>query len=226
MTTPPTINRPQLADPLIAEAYEQAATKSVLAALNPKIFDGFWAVCADGVGHGPDNTFPGLDWGQQAEALLWLGRGREVLLNWNYVRSFQRSDGMIPFAIAPSLAGSGRVETHPGRYLHPGPRGELYDHWVDNNPFRALPNCTLLQVAHAIMDHGAGNLAWLSDQLTVLRNAAQYLFGLVDHRGIVVAHGYYMERPARVNADGIDQCYTVHSLRLAAELFELAGDGD
>ena len=60
--------------PDLAEVYQQAAEKNVLAALNPKIYFGFFSVCADGAGHGPDNTFPGLDWGQSAEALLWLGR--------------------------------------------------------------------------------------------------------------------------------------------------------
>ena len=83
----------------LAEAYQQAAEKNVLAALNPKLYFGFFSVCADGAGHGPDNTFPGLDWGQSAEALLWLGRKAEVLASWDFVKTHQREDWLVPFAI-------------------------------------------------------------------------------------------------------------------------------
>ena len=65
---------PSQLEPELAEAYRQCADKNVLAALNPKIFFGYFSVCADPTqGHGHDTTFPGLDWGQSAEALLWLG---------------------------------------------------------------------------------------------------------------------------------------------------------
>ena len=47
---------PVLSDPLIAEAYEMAATQNMLAAVNPKVFYGYWSVCADGKGHGGDST--------------------------------------------------------------------------------------------------------------------------------------------------------------------------
>ena len=102
----PTVAPRQL-EPELAEAYRQCADKSVLAALNPKIFFGYFSVCADpSQGHGFNTTFPGLDWGQSAEALLWLGRQAEVLASWDYVKTFLREDGLIPFAICPDQAGT------------------------------------------------------------------------------------------------------------------------
>ena len=94
-TEPPTPALP----PNLAEAYQQTAENNVLAALNPKIYFGFFSVCADGVDHGRDNTFPGLDWGQSAEALLWLGRKAEVLASWDFVKTHQREGWLVPFAI-------------------------------------------------------------------------------------------------------------------------------
>ena len=76
----------------------------MLAALNPEVFFGYFSVCADGGGHGSNTTFPGLDWGQSAEALLWLGRRPEVLASWEYVKGFQQADGRLPFAVIPDLA--------------------------------------------------------------------------------------------------------------------------
>ena len=102
--------RVQLPDPLLIEAYEQAAGRNVLAAINHNVFYGHWSVCADGEAFGGDTTFPGLDWGQSAEALLWLDQVDVVKANWAYVRRFQRSDGLLPFAICPSQAGQ-RSET-------------------------------------------------------------------------------------------------------------------
>ena len=66
---------PSRLPPDLHEAYLQAAERNVLRALNPGVFFGYFSVCADGQGHGGNTTYPGLDWGQSAEALLWLGRG-------------------------------------------------------------------------------------------------------------------------------------------------------
>ncbi len=96
-------------DPLLAEAYRAAAEQNVLRALNPQVFFGYSSVRAHGKGHGHNTTYPGLDWGQSAEALLWLGRKAEVFASWDYVKGFQREDGLLPFAILPDLAGMGRV---------------------------------------------------------------------------------------------------------------------
>ena len=108
---------PDIPDALVCEAYRQSAVKNVLAALNPSVFFGHFCVCADHQGHGHNTTYPGLDWGQSAEALLWLGRTAEVLASWQYVRSFQREDGLLPFAILPDMAGKTHIVEMAGQKL-------------------------------------------------------------------------------------------------------------
>src|SRR5208283_3235674 len=76
---------PNLPDRLIVEAYRRAATQNVLAAVNPKVFPGYWSVCADGVGFGYGNTYPSLDGHQMTDALLFLGQYDVVKANWDYV---------------------------------------------------------------------------------------------------------------------------------------------
>jgi hypothetical protein len=65
-----------LPDALIAEAYERAATQNVLAAVNSRVFFGYFSVCADGQGFGYGNSYPSLDGHQLTDALLRLGRSR------------------------------------------------------------------------------------------------------------------------------------------------------
>ena len=77
----------------------------MLAAVNPKVFDGYWCVCADGQGFGYGNTYPSLDGNQMTDALLFLGRVEVVKANWDYVRKFQRPNGKLPIAIFPARAG-------------------------------------------------------------------------------------------------------------------------
>ena len=62
-----------LPDEEIVTAYERAATQNVLAAVNPKVFFGYFCVCADGQAFGYGNTFPSLDGHQMSDALLFLG---------------------------------------------------------------------------------------------------------------------------------------------------------
>ena len=99
------VNLPDLPDRDIVDAYERAARQNVLAAVNAKVFDGYWSVCADGQGFGYGNSYPSLDGHQMTDALLWLGRVDVDKANWDYVRSFQRPDGLLPLAILPAQAG-------------------------------------------------------------------------------------------------------------------------
>ena len=150
-------------------------TEAVPAALNPKIFFGYFSVCADPTaGHGHDSTYPGLDWGQSAEALLWLGRRAEVLASWDYVKSFLRADGLIPFAINPSQAGTTawiELATYQQKFpLVIEPNGGIYKHWFPGNPLFVLANTTFLQMADVIYRH-TGDDAWLAAQRSVLRPA-------------------------------------------------------
>jgi len=216
------INVPDGLAPPIAEAYRQAAEKNVLAALNPSVFFGYFSVCADGKGHGGNNTFPGLDWGQSAEALLWLGRTAEVLASWEYVKRFQREDGLVPFAILPDQAG--QCTTAPGRCpLDVKADGALFVHWVPGNPLRTLANVTFILLAEAIHSH-TGDRAWLAGQLPWLLPAADWLLAQITPEGLMPGGGFYVERPTRLEFDGVNQCYCVHALQRAAGLFDAVGE--
>src|SRR3989304_4753593 len=94
---------PEIPDAEIAAAYERAAVQNVLAAVNPKVFPGYWSVCADGQGFGYGNTYPSLDGHQMTDALLWLGQVEVVKANWDKVRSFQRTNAHPPIAILRGL---------------------------------------------------------------------------------------------------------------------------
>lgn len=206
----------------LAEAYRQAADKNVLAALNPDVFFGYFTVCADGVGHGTNNTFPGLDWGQSAEALLWLGRTAEVLASWEYVKGFQRGDGLLPFAILPDAAGQCTLTA--GKYpLDVQDNGALFVHWVPGNPLRTLANVTFVLLAEAIFAHTADR-AWLAAQLPWLKPAVGWLLEQITPEGLMPGGGFYVERPTRLEFDGVNQCYCAHAFARAAELLAAGGE--
>lgn len=215
---------PSQLDPELAEAYTACADRNVLAALNPKIFFGYFSVCADPTqGHGSNTTYPGLDWGQSAEALLWLGRRDEVLASWDYVKSFLREDGLIPFAISPDQAGTTvwmELPTYKEKFPMPiAANGGIYKHWFPGNPLFVLANTTFLQMADAIFRH-TGDRAWLAAQRAVLRPATDWLMQQVSAEGLVPGGGFYLERPSRLDYDGVTQCYVAHALRLAAALLD------
>jgi hypothetical protein len=209
----------------LVAAYQAAAGRNVLAALNPDVFPGYWSVCADGIGHGFGNTYPALDGHQMTDALLWLGRIGEVQANWDYVRSFQRPDGQLPFAILPALAGQplcapGDTQTP---LTHVDANGGLYQHWVPNNPLRALGYPTYVQNADAIFRH-TRDLAWLRAQLPSINLALAHLTTMISDEGLVGGAGYYVERPTRVEYDGVTQCHACEAFQMAAELNALAGE--
>ncbi len=212
---------PRLPDPLLTEAYEAAALKSVLAALNDTVFFGYFSVCGDGKGHGGNTTFPGLDWGQSAEALLWLGRDDVVRASWDYVKSFQRAGGPLPFAILPDHAG--KAFDILGNPVQVDPNGGLYRHWEPGNPFLTLADVTYVQVADAFF-RATGDLDWLRRQAESLRLAVGFLESAIDTNGLVRGGGFYMERPARHRYEGVAQCYNASAHGLAAGLFERIGD--
>jgi len=210
-----------LPDEEIAVAYRKAATQNVLAAVNPKVFFGYWSVCADGVGFGHGNTYPALDGHQMADALLWLGRIDVVKANWGYVRSFQRPNGQLPFAILPSMAGQ---EIGPEGCRAPvDANGGLYRHWVPADPLRALGYPTYIQNADVIF-RWTQDRDWLAGQLPSINLAADFLASLTTPDGAVAGAGYYVERPTRVEYDGVAQCHAVDAFRRIAGLNTIAGN--
>jgi len=217
--SPDAYRRVMPSDPLLNEAYFQAAEHNVLAAVNHDVFHGYFSVTA-GAGHfGSDTTFPGLDWGQSLEALLWLGQQATALASWAYVRSFVREDGLVPFCINPSEAGR-TLKIHGHYDLRVEDNGAVFDHWCPGNPFRALGNVTLLQVARAIVRH-TDDRQWLADQLPVIRRVVDWILSLLTEEHLVRGAGFYLERPMRIEYDGIAQCYVADALRRTAELYRL-----
>jgi hypothetical protein len=210
-----------LPDSGLVAAYNQSASKNVLAALNPKVFFGYWSVCADGKGFGFGNTYPSLDGHQLTDALLWLDEVKPVLANWDYVRSFQRADGLLPLAIIPSSAG--QMIGPEGTQSLVSPNGGLYKHWVPGNPLEALASITYIQNADVIYRHTLDQ-EWLSAQLPSINIASDYLDSLTTEQGAVRGGGFYVERPARIESDGVTQCYAVEALRRVAALNGIAGN--
>jgi hypothetical protein len=210
-----------LPDSALVVAYEKAAMKNVLAAVNPEVFFGYWSVCADGQGFGYGNTYPSLDGHQMSDALLWLGQTDVVKANWDYVRSFQRTDGLLPLAILPSMAG--RQIGKDSAVATVATNGGLYEHWVPGNPLRTLAGTTYIQNADAIYRHTLDR-QWLFDQLPSVNLAADDLASLTTDEGTIQGAGYYIERPARVESDGVAQCFAVETLKRLAGLNMISGD--
>lgn len=217
----PSFFLPEIPDQEIAQTYERAAVQNVLAAVNPKIYFGYWSVCADGQGFGYGYTYPSLDGHQMTDALLWLGQVEVVKANWDYVRTFQRKDGSLPIAILPNLAGK---QAGDGTHLAPvASNGGLYAHWVPGNPLAALASPTYIQNADVIFRNTLDR-KWLVAQIPSINLAADYLASLTDDRGAVKGAGYYIERPTRIESDGVAQCHAVDAFRRMAALNRLVGD--
>ena len=210
-------------DTQIVEAYEMAAQKNVLAAMNPKVFPGYWSVCADGKGFGYGNTYPSLDGHQMTDALLWLGQVEVVKANWNYVKQFQRTSGQLPLAILPASAGQ-RIGP-PSFQSQVDKNGGLYRHWVPCDPLQALASPTYIQNADVIF-RCTQDRAWLLKQLPSVNRAADFLASLTTVDGAVKGAGYYIERPTRVEYDGVSQCHAADAFRRAAALNEIAVDNE
>jgi hypothetical protein len=204
-----------LPDQEIVLAYQRAATQNVLAAVNPKVFFGYFSVCADGIGFGYGNTYPSLDGHQMSDALLRLGQVDVVKANWDYVRKFQRPNGQLPLAIFPAQAGQANVDANGG----------LYAHWVPGNPLRALAGPTYVQNADVIYRFTHDDV-WLRNQLPSINLAMDFLASLTTPDGAVMGAGYYIERPTRIEYDGVAQCHAVDAFRRAAALNAHAGKMD
>jgi hypothetical protein len=214
-------DRLDIPDSLIMEAYERAATQNVLAAVNPKIFYGYFSVCADGLGFGYGNTYPSLDGHQMSDALLWLGGIDVVKANWDYVKTFQKPRGELPIAIIPAEAGK---NIGPAGFQSPvDSNGGLYRHWVPGDPLRALAGTTFIQNADVIFRF-THDLAWLAKELPSVNLTADYLASMVTADGAVGGAGYYVERPTRVEYDGVSQCYAAEAFYRLADLNKLSGN--
>jgi hypothetical protein len=144
-----------------------------------------------------------------------------VKANWDYVRSFQRPNGLLPLAILPSMAGK-KIGAGTSQATVAA-NGGLYEHWVPGNPLGALAGPTYVQNADAIYRHTLDR-QWLAAQTKSVNLAMDYLASLVTEQGAVKGAGYYLERPTRIESDGVAQCYAVDALRRAAALNRIVQD--
>jgi hypothetical protein len=208
--------RVSIPDPLLAEAYEKAARQNVLAAVNNKVFFGYFSVCADGKGFGYANTYPSLDGHQLSDALLRLDQVDVVKANWDYVRRFQKPNGLLPIAIFPNhpkKVGEAPVDENGG----------FYTHWVKGNPLRALGATTFVHNAEAIFRR-TSDTDWLRAQMDAVNLALKYLESLTTPAGRVGGAGYYVERPPRIEWDGVTQCHAADAFARAAALNRVVDD--
>ena len=211
------VSVPRLPDALLEETYRQAATKNVLAAVNPTVFPGYWSVCADGHGFGYGNSYPSLDGLQLADALLWLGQEETVRLNWEYVRTFLREDGSLPLAILPASAGQPLANG-----ISVDANGGLYTHWVIGNPLAALAAPTFIANTHILFAYKQDH-HWLEERIEAVNRTAGQLMSLTTDEGRVRGAGFYVERPTRVDSDGVTQTHAVNAFEQAANLNRLLG---
>ncbi len=210
-----------LPDDLLQEAYTKASEQNVRAAVNPRVFPGYFSVCADGVGFGYGNTYPSLDGHQMTDALLMLGEVETARLNFDYVRGFQHADGGLPLAILPESAGK---EIGPKGYTaRVEPNGGLYRHWVPGNPLDALASPTYIQNADVIYRRTLDR-EWLKERIGSINLAAKYLARLTGADGAVGGAGYYVERPVRLGCDGVAQPHAVDAFRRVAGLNAALGE--
>lgn len=216
-------NSINIPDQLIMEAYEKAAFQNVLAAVNPDIFFGYFSVCADGIGFGYGNTYPSLDGHQMSDALLWLGCDSIVKANWDYVKRFQKPKGELPIAIIPSEAGKEIGRTNFKASVDPN--GGLYKHWVPKDPLRALAGTTYIQNADIIYRY-THDKQWLKEQIASINLTADYLASMINDDGAVGGAGYYVERPTRVEYDGVSQGHAADAFIRLSALNDIAGNTD
>jgi len=215
------VARIDIPDPLIMKAYELAATQNILAAVNPDIFFGYFSVCADGKGFGFGNTYPSLDGHHMTDALLWLGEVDVVKANWDYVKTFQKPNGQLPLAILREEAGK---MIGPTNFQAPvDPNGGLYCHWVPGDPLRAAAGTTYIQNADVIFRY-TQDYEWLKKELKSINLTADYLATLITSEGAVRGAGYYIERPTRVEYDGVSACHAADAFHRVSLLNAIAGN--
>jgi hypothetical protein len=86
-----------------------------------------------------------------------------------------------------------------------------------------LASPTYIQNADVIYRHTLDR-KWLAEQIKSIHLAMDCLTSLVTEQGTVKGAGYYLERPTRIESDGVAQCYVVDAFRCTAALDRVLGD--
>ncbi len=232
----------RIKDSDIRNGVQQAVRRNLLPAATQDFYPGFFYICADGMSYGGGATWPGLDSWQMAGAYLLLGKTRLVTDYFDYVRSSQRKDGNIPFAIFKGETDPGTtflrglrkpedVFTYiPPKRPHLRPSSQetrewvgLFTHWeTQSRPLNVLgPVCYVLTAAE--IHDAVHNTPWLEERLPSLESAANFVASQIGPNGLVAGSGFYMELPPRNGFDGVTQCYAVHAFREMARLLIAVG---
>lgn len=177
----------------LSEMCHAAAEKNIIASVHDDVFPGFFAVTADAVDFGRNNSYPALDGHHMTDALLMLGKVETVKQNFDYVLRFQRSNGQLPFAVLPDLAGKSVGPSDATADVDRN--GGLYRHWVPGDPLRASPYTTIIQNAEVIY-LSTQDAAWLRTRLPGVNLAADFLLGMVDNPRFTTVSGDYNGNPA------------------------------
>jgi len=218
----------------IRTAVRHAVFVNLLPALTDSAYKGQFSVTCDGGGFGRENIWPGLDSWEIAGAYLLLNKTNEVLLYFDFVEAFQRSDGNIPFAIFPAEDCGEEIRStyykglrYPEdiyEYTQPGtgyPTRKwigLFTHWVPENPFGVLAPISYILTASEIYA-AVKDDEWLKSKLPSLERAAQYILSQKSPNGLVGGAGFYTELPPRYKWDGITQCYTYEVFNIMKEFY-------
>ena len=132
-----------------------------------------------------------------------------------------REDGCLPLAILPAQAGKDiGPPGYPGMVAS---NGGLYKHWVPGNPLAALASTTYIQNADVTFRRTLDR-TWVQSQIASVNRAADFLGSLMSASGSVKGAGYYVERPARFDCDGVTQPHASDALRRLASLNRVVGD--
>ena len=142
------------------------------------------------------------------DALLWLGQV-ETVKNWDYVR-FQRPDSPTSWQFYPptpaQLIGppsSRREWTRTAAFTATGCRAIRCGHWRARPTSRTPTSSTVSRRTAA----GSRNASHPSTGRRISWRRWS------RREGAVRGAGYYMERPTRVEYDGVAQCHAVDAFR-------------
>ena len=220
-----------IADPLIRTGVVAAVERTLRPAMARPAYPGHFTVTVDGRQFGSETTWPGLDSWEMAGAYLLLGYRELVRDYFEFVRTAQRDDGNVPFAIFPAEPEPDR-ETYLRGMKYPddvftwaGRRWVgLFQHWQSRaNPLSVLAPICFVLTADDIVAHGAPD-GWLAENWSDVERAAEYVYVRKDRNGLTGGAGFYVECPPRDQWDGVTQCYAVHAFRAMARLSTRVGE--
>lgn len=225
----------KIKDSDIREGVRAAISQNLIPACYELAYPGHFGICADGVGFGQYNTWPGLDSWQMAGAYLLMDMVDVVLGYFDFVQASQRDDGNIPFAVwlasdyedPNTRIDFARGLNYPDDVFEYDPKDEryqprkwigLFNHWVYENPLGLLGSVCYPLTAWEIFQK-TKDKQWLAEKLPSVERACQYILTKKSPEGLFGGAGFYLEMPPRAEWDGITQCYCYKAFGELAEMY-------